>query len=306
MACYNPIVGYRGPVNENGKRPIVFRKPSTGTLFEQEVPCGKCVGCRLTYARHWSVRCLHEASTHEENCFVTLTYDDDHLPDNGSLEVRDLQLFMKKLRRNRERAGFFLPMKYFFAGEYGPNTYRPHYHGLLFGHDFRDKKHSVTRLGNKVYESEELNKLWKNGYASIGDVNSASAAYVARYCVKKVSEIDSVETLEEDRRFFVDKRDGVIRRKEFTIMSRNPGIGKEWYDKFKGDVYPSDEVIMNGKVYKPPRYYDNLLDKEDQGKLKLIKGKRIDALDENYRDLYKNKVREENAELNLKRLKRSL
>lgn len=275
MACYSPLHGYKGPVNENGKRPIVFRRPQgEGADERQEVPCGKCIGCRLKYAKDWAVRCMHEAATHQENCFITLTFDDVHLPDDLSLDVRHPQLFMKRLRQFRARRGLLSPMKYFFAGEYGGKLGRPHYHALLFGHDFADKRLKVERFGNRIYESSNLSDLWPFGFHSIGDVNFASASYVARYCTKKV-------TGKEADEHYVDRATGVLRKPEFTIMSRRPGIGASWFAKFKEDVYPADEVIVNARSTKPPRYYDNLLDKISPDDLELIKSKRTPT---NWRD----------------------
>jgi len=187
-----------------------------------------------------------------DNSFVTLTYDDDHLPDGGSLCLRDFQLFLKRLRR------FAAPdrVRFFHCGEYGEKFSRAHYHALLFGFDFADKRRVEDSFsGHPQWMSEELDDLWSAGRATIGTVNFESAAYVARYVTKKV-------TGEAAKAHYtrVSKRTGEVveLRPEYATMSRRPGIGFEWFRKFATDVYPSDEVITRGKSAKPPRYYDHL------------------------------------------------
>lgn len=269
MACYSPLHAFKGPVNENGKRPVIWRAPAGSE--KQDIPCGKCVGCRLRYAKDWAIRCMHEASLYKENCFITLTFNEKCLPEDGSLSVRYVQLFMKRLRkRYPERK-----IKYFFAGEYGAKVGRPHYHGLLFNHSFPDQRFVVERFGNRVYESPTLKDLWPFGFHSIGDITHASASYVARYCVKKVSG-------EEADEHYADKRTGVLRKPEFTVMSRGgrtgKGIAYDWFRKYKDDVFPSDEVIFNGKSVKPPRYYDNLLDKVEPDLIEDLKRLRAEKV----------------------------
>ena len=150
-----------------------------GTL---ELPCGQCIGCRLERSRQWAMRCLHEASLYDRNAFITLTYDDSHLPPGGSLSYPDFQRFMKRLRR---RIGS--KVRFYAGGEYGEQgTIRPHFHACLFGYDFPDKvffKRSAS--GDKLYTSKLLESLWPYGISSVGDVTFQSAAYIARYCVAK-------------------------------------------------------------------------------------------------------------------------
>lgn len=268
MACYSPLRGFKGAVNENGCRPIVWKAPA-GTE-RQTVPCGKCLDCKLNYSKDWAMRCVHEASRYSENSFVTLTFDEKNLPDSGDLSVRDVQLFMKRLRKK------FGPTRYFFAGEYGGKYGRPHYHGLLFGCAFTDRvAFKVTESGETIYTSQILESLWPFGFSSVGDVTFKSASYVARYCVKKVGDtFDYFREEETGTRFQVDKRTGEARVAEFTVMSRRPGIASAWFDEFQSDVYPSDEVIFSGRPHRPPRFYDFLLDKRDPDLLESLKLKR--------------------------------
>lgn len=218
------------------------------------VPCGQCIGCRLERSRQWAVRCMHESKLHEENCFITLTYDNEHLPKHGSLNLDDFQKFMKRLRKH------FYPKKirFFHCGEYGEKKGRPHYHACLFGVDFNDKNLYNTTEGKTYKSSDTLSKLWPFGKHVIGDVTFESAAYVARYITKKVTGEKALEHYTD-----IDMTTGEVlaeRKPEYVTMSRKKGIGYNWYKKFKDDVFPSDEMIVRGKITKPPKYYDGLFE----------------------------------------------
>lgn len=204
----------------------------------QVLPCGQCRGCRAQYARDWAMRCMHEASMHEDNCFLTLTYDDEHLPPGGSLDRGAFALFMKRLRKQIEPAR----VRYFHVGEYGESTNRPHYHSLLFGFDPVDKVLLSVRKGFPVFTSDRMREAWPYGLHEIGSVTAQSAAYVARYVRKKI-------TGGWSRAKYGDKEP------EYGTMSRNPGIGASWIDKFAREVFPSDDVVQGGRLFKPPRYY---------------------------------------------------
>jgi len=287
MTCYYPLHGFKGPVNENGKRPIIWKAPK-GTE-EQDVPCGQCIGCRLERSRQWALRCVNEASMWKENSFVTLTYDDANLPKSGSLVLEDYQLFMKRLRQKRFRdkmdsVGSWNKEKdairFFHCGEYGEETARPHYHSILFNCAFDDKTLYKVDNGNRLYNSQELSDLWGKGHAVIGDVTFESAAYVARYVLKKRTNKENVVDrrgniiLSKDE-YYANKRTGEIRTAEYVTMSRRPGIGRSWYDVYNQDLYPSDQYIGRGIRMKPPKYYDNILDKENPQMHDLVKEKRL-------------------------------
>lgn len=208
------------------------------------------------------MRCLHESQCHEDNSFITLTYDDDHLPSSMSLDYVDFQLFMKRLRKEFSHRDDYdnlwrLPIRFFMCGEYGEKTKRPHYHACLFGVAFTDRV-LYKRGGNGIslYTSEVLKRLWPMGHSLIGDVTFESAAYVARYCVKKITGVGA----EAHYRYVNDDGEIFQRTPEFTHMSLKPGIGAPWYNRFSEEVYPRDEVIVRGKSMKPPKYYDNLLE----------------------------------------------
>lgn len=188
MPCFHPIDGFRSKLpGPSGKRGITFNPREGYADIPIQVPCGQCIGCRLEKSRQWAIRCEHEASLYTNNCFLTLTYNDKYLPINNSLNLRHFQLFIKKLRKKHGKN-----IRYYHCGEYGELNLRPHYHALIFNFDFKDKIHYKTHKDNKYYVSKELDALWSDpetkeplGYCVIGDLTFESAAYVARYCLKK-------------------------------------------------------------------------------------------------------------------------
>lgn len=254
MTCYFPLHAYRGKSKDADKIAVTFRRSDSWRGVQLDLPCGQCVGCRLERSRQWAVRCMHEASLYEENSFLTLTYDDAHLPSDGSLILSDFQKFMKRLRKEVSPK----LVRFFHCGEYGERFARPHYHALLFGYSSPDRKHFSERNGNKVYSSDSMSRLWAKGFSVEGDVTFESAAYVARYVMKKVT---------GDRA----EQHYLGRKPEYITMSRRPGIGRGWYDKFKGDVFPLDRVVVRGSITRPPRFYDSLLAREDRSTMELIK-----------------------------------
>lgn len=237
MACFSPLTAWRSRERtSSGKRGVVFKMNQGYANERLEVPCGQCIGCRVTKARQWAVRCVHEASQHKENCFVTLTYNDENMP--GEVKVRDVQLFMKRLR---QRTG--VKMRYFCVGEYGERFSRPHYHLLLFGFDFRDKKYWCGSGLSRQYRSELLESLWTVGYSTVGTVTPASASYVAQYCTKIITGKKAKEHYGE-------------RAPEFAVMSRRPGIGSPWIEKYASVLFDRDFVVVDGgKKVAIPKYY---------------------------------------------------
>lgn len=192
------------------------------------------------------MRCMHEAACHRENCFLTLTYDDAHLPSGGVLSKRDVVLFFKRLRKD------VAPqlVRYFVCGEYGSVGFRPHYHVLLFGFSFPDRVRWSSRGGFPVWRSAQLERLWSFGLSEIGEVSFESASYVARYLVKA------------GKRTVLDRSTGEV-ASEFAQMSRRPGLGREWIERYRDEVYPADRVISRGEPSRPPRYYDKYLESVD-------------------------------------------
>lgn len=304
MPCYHPLQGYVSKrVNENGKREIKFSRSAGFSDLAYTVPCGKCIGCRVDRSRAWALRCTHEAKMHSANCFVTLTYSDDNLPADGGLVVSDLQKFFKRLRK----AGYVF--RYYACGEYGDNTRRPHYHAILFGIDFSAdrRQHSKTSRGDIVYISDTLLKIWGLGHCLIGSFNYACAAYVARYCMKKSSPVDG-SPHSSYQRINLITGETVSVCPEFAVMSRRPGIGSSWYEKYKCDAFPSDFLVVDGKKHPVPSFYLRRLEKENSATHKKVKLKRIVESKNNADNLtmVRLRVRETVKESQLSQLKREI
>lgn len=274
MSCYYPLQVFQ---HKYLKGKVLFdRKYRYNDLYAPlKIPCSQCIGCRLEHARQWAMRCMHEAALYEDNCFITLTYDNDHLPKNGFLERRDFQLFMKRLRKHF--AG--VTIRTFYCGEYGSKLGRPHFHAILFNLDFHDKlvyKQVRKKDGSSyfLYNSETLDKIWRKGFAVIGNVTSESAGYVAQYTLKKKTGEQAADHYE-----YVDPITFEVfqRPPEFAQASLGKAIGKGWYEKFKSDVFPSDEIIVNSRAVRPPQLYLDLLELDDPVLHAKIKEKRATA-----------------------------
>lgn len=234
VACFKPIRGYR-----RADGTVAFSERGANFVGHIEVPCGQCVGCRLERSRQWAMRCMHEASLHESNSFITLTYDPSYLPAGCNLVYRDYQLFMKRLRKRLD-----VPVRFYMCGEYGELNARPHFHSILFGCDFPNRRRYRKNVnGDYLYTSDVLSEVWPFGLAVFGDVTFQSCAYVARYCMAKVTGSLADEHYKG-------------REPEFNHMSLKPGIGAAWYEKYMSDVYPRNYVVVNGVKVKPPKYYD--------------------------------------------------
>lgn len=253
MACYCPLTAWKP--DEGGS--LFWRERRNSR--EIQIACGQCIGCRLERSRQWAVRCVHESQMHEFSSFITLTYDDEHLPVDHSLHYSDFQKFMRRLRKHfyseRQRIRFFC------AGEYGEETKRPHFHALLFGVFFSDRALFRTLdSGARLYTSDLLSKLWPFGFCSIGDVTFESAAYVARYVVKKVTG-DAAH--EHYKMLDLETGEFLWREPEFCHMSLKPGIGATWFEKYSKEVTEGDYVVIRGRKMRPPKFYDNLFERSD-------------------------------------------
>lgn len=249
MPCYSPLTMYwTGQYTDlfHTKKKYSFKKTEGYTdAFVQQVPCGQCIGCRLERSRQWAVRCMHESQLHKKNCFITLTYAPEFLPENGTLVKKDLEKFWKRLR---DRLGY-PTLRYYACGEYGEKNGRPHYHACIFGYDFPDKEFFKVQNGYVLYRSKLLRDIWGKGHVAIGEVTFESAAYVARYIMKKI--------LGKDAQRYYDYWGCVP---EYTVMSRRPGIAHDWYLKYGNDVLVHDSVVVRGRECKPPKYYDKMFD----------------------------------------------
>ena len=274
MACYHPIFAYKSRFlnPETGKAVIRFQSPTHDyDKWEPvQLPCGQCVGCRLEYSRQWANRCMLELQSHDSAYFVTFTYDDDHVPrswypdpETGealpslTLRKRDFQLLMKRIRRRFPDD----KIRFFMSGEYGSETFRPHYHAILFGLHLDDLvPYKTVKEGDcyyTYYNSVKLSSCWLDsdgkpiGFVVVGEVTWESCAYTARYVMKKLKG--------KDYGFY--EKHGL--EPEFTLMSRRPGIAREYYDTHPS-CFDSDYINIStpkgGKKFRPPRYFQKLFE----------------------------------------------
>lgn len=250
---------------------------------------------------------------HEKTAFLTLTYNNDSLPSHGTLVLADWQNFLKRVRNDVGK------IRFFGCGEYGslyddsgdeiPHSLgRPHYHMAAFGYDWSEDAvfHKNSTHGDPLFTSPSLTKQWGKGHAYIGELTHKSAAYIARYVMKKQG---GTQADAHYGRICLEPDCGLVHqlKKEFVTMSLKPGIGSTWFDKYHGDVYPSDEVISDGFPTPPPRFYDKLLKIKDPAMYETIKLKRAkEALlhPEDQTDARK-KVREQVCKLTTNTLKRT-
>lgn len=242
MTCFHPIeVPKKGYVD-----------------LKQTVACGRCIGCRRDKQQDWASRLLHEAKRWLFKKFLTLTYDDEHLPANKSLQTRDVQLWQKRLRKARTGEA----MKFFTVGEYGDRGARPHYHSIVYGLQVPDQRKHSKSGEHDLFRSDEMDKIWGLGHVWVGSVTAESCAYVAQYVVKKINGSKAAEHYGE-------------RKPEFAIMSRRPAIGREHYNEFKNEFFPADFVVIAGKKRRMPRYYAELFKKENPEDFDRIKARRL-------------------------------
>ena len=257
MPCFKPLNAWQSPAGG----PVAF-KPSRSHHKPLQLPCGQCIGCRVLKAETWATRCIHEASMHDDNCFITLTYDQEHLPWDGSLNKKHFQDFMKRLRFHNPGKS----IRYFHCGEYGSNYDRPHYHALLFNHDFADKTLWTHNDGVRTYISDDLANLWPFGFTTVGAITWESAAYCARYATKK----QTGPGKEKYWRMLATDLE-VELQPEYATMSLKPAIGKTWFDEYRDDCFPTDYITVKGRKKRIPRYYDKLLADHNEQELKAIK-----------------------------------
>lgn len=303
MPCFHPLKGWKGPGN-NGKGKVVFSPeksyfPFSPDLCRQDVPCGQCLGCRLAHRQRWTIRNVHENSMHKDSCFGTFTYSEENMPLGGVVEYRDWQLFMMRLRKKFPG----VRIRFFGCFEYGETKGRGHFHALLYGIDFRSDARVISRRGGvALYESPTLTALWGHGHASFGDVTQDSISYVAGYTTKASDSFHAGDpdpdgkyhgVIHKARREVVDTESGEIYLlpRERIFMSRRPGIGADWFHKFKDEFVSEDRILLLGKrdprtgFHTPvkevpvPKYYTRLLEKENPALVEKLKADRQAHMD---------------------------
>lgn len=297
MSCYHPLKAMKQVDLKTGefikmvflkdfepalKRNIVEKRGRTLLETYVEIPCGTCTGCRMEYAENWAVRCVLEARQWKNNCVLTLTYDNEHLPkmpkidittgeileENVTLCKEDVQKFFKRLRKTFKEKYNQDNIRFFMCGEYGDKNGRPHYHIILFNCEIPDKKFfKYNNNGFKLYESKEVEKIWGMGDVKINDLSYEMCAYIARYVLKKQKGTNAKATY--------DARGQIP---EFTNMSRKPGIAYKYFEEHKETIYETEEIWLQTKkalkAHKPSRYFDKKLEELEEEKFKQIKTRR--------------------------------
>lgn len=323
MTCYHPVKAFRHPsqLTKTGKPKVVFLgkhyQETPANVEVMNLPCGQCTGCRMAKSKEWAIRCVHEADQYNNNAFLTLTFNDENLDNELSLNKRDFVNFMKRFRKHfkgKEAVDKYeldaetgemvhsvhYPIRFFHVGEYGDKYKRPHHHACIFNFDFDDKEELVSADNNNgfaLYTSETLDELWakeidamdcryynedtlfqrgskyyaKLGYCAIGEVNAGTAAYCARYVLKKINGPNAIESYVREHPVTGEL---CAIEPEYITMSRRPGLGKGWLEKYHTDAYPKDFVTSKGKVFRVPKYYDRIFDDWKPEVMKVLKERR--------------------------------
>lgn len=241
--CTHPNIALDyGISSETGKHIIRFKKIPLNydlkaymDLYPKDVaflvPCGHCPECLTNYRKQWATRCVCESIYHKDNCFITLTYDDEHYKYNLSKD--DVRDFIKKLRNWK------INVRYFGCGEKGSHTGRNHYHLILFGYIPEDLKYySKSNSGCRMYTSSFLSSIWNNGHVIVQNFTKKTASYVAGYISKKLGSSDG-----------------------FLMMSSHPGLGYQFYQDHKKDIFEYDQIYLGmSGINKVPRYFIKLLE----------------------------------------------
>lgn len=266
MSCNNPLRAIVLGVVDGKKRVRIVPYDSIEVDDKHEVftvPCGHCAGCRKARSEEWTNRLLMESLYHDQTYFVTLTYDDEHikwcdytkpstgeffpkeLKYQGTLVKKDLQDFHKRLRNEFPNDHY----RYYFAGEYGGKTLRPHYHGILFGLHLDESEFfpfGKSETGEPYFVCSRIQNVWSQGFISIEPANVYTFRYVTNYVMKKLG------AHPDD--YYVNQ--GLV--PPFSVMSRKPGIGAQYLLDHPDIMWNDNIVISTGKgasTFKPPRYF---------------------------------------------------
>ena len=327
MSCYKPLIRLYNPDDkEQSGRVYTLARFSklTGKQLKYEdlmynpkvmlIPCGKCIGCRIRQREDWTTRIELEARDYpkEEVWFITLTYDDDHVPGMivktgeimrkvqytwkpgekhpSSVQIllyEDIQKFLKRLRK-----AYRGKLRYFVAGEYGEQTARPHYHMILYGWRPTDLKNLYKIHHNGYYTSKWLSDLWKMGQIQIAQAVPETYRYVAGYVTKKMYEIDGKKANEYYE---------LGQTKPFACMSLKPGLGDKYYQEHKEEIWRQGYIqCTNGKQAQIPRYYEKQMEAENPQRLwriklnrqkKAIEQKRLQLEGQDYKSVLETKER---------------
>lgn len=235
MPCYHPIPAQLEHDYRPGQPPKRRMKLHPKGEPTHWLPCGTCLGCREIQQQQLSLRVIHEAKSHGNNQFLTLTYDDDKLPDG--LQKADLQKFWKRLRKNTNQQ-----FKYLACGEYGERTHRPHYHAAVLGLAIDDLK----KWDSENSRSQAIENIWKNGIVTVSELTQDRIRYVAGYVLKKAG---------YRKQIYCDE-DGVELENPYRDMSK--ALGKKWIERYQTDLR-NGYLQHEGAKFTIPRYYKDYI-----------------------------------------------
>lgn len=267
------------------------------------IPCGVCDECYKKRVKEWSIRILNETKYHDENYFITLTYDNFHLPSNRSLDKKRVQTFFKSLKKKLSRQFEGIKIKYYCVGEYGDGKgqreyLNPHYHFIGFNIPlsllgltdiFPDGHKHYSDSGDQLMYCQFVSDLWPEGFVTIQEVTYGSACYVAGYVHKKLNRDRPI--IHEELCFFNIKGKATalvlpVRYDPYSFLGvetpwslMSKGIGEQFLLDNIDKIYDTDEVFYNSGKFGvlsslPPRYFDKKLEVHNPEKAKLIKDKR--------------------------------
>lgn len=227
LSSFRPENPHRPKVGDEGVflHPREMKKPPSQREYSVEmvVPCGACESCLAARSSQWAVRCYCESLDYDQMAFLTLTYDDEHLPKGGKISKPELQNFLKRLRKKG------LKFRYFACGEYGDALGRPHYHAVIFGHDFMG---DAIPFNSEHYESKILTEVWGKGIVTTTPATFSTICYTVGYVAKKIGNPDV-----------------------FQIMSRNPGLGNTYLRKYEADLRSAKAITIEGREYPIPEFF---------------------------------------------------
>lgn len=293
--CTREITAFQNPT---GGRPIFGWEGVKQGLPELKLPCGKCPECQKDYYTNWATRGDRELKRWETSVFITLTYDDSHLPPNMSLNKKEIQDFIKRVKKHfgstKEN-----PIRQSYCGEYGEDNKRPHYHAILFNCDFTDKRrHFLTDQGHQVYTSDTLTRLWGRGIATFGYASAATIAYLYKYILKKKSRKEKLNPL-------IIEHEGITYEvaHEFIESSRNPGIGAHMRDDLS---IKKGYLSVDGVKKKLPKYYLEHLKKHDTNTYETLQDRKFNFMSQLPKESPLRKKQKEEAQKKLTDTKRKL
>lgn len=244
------------------------------------IPCGHCVGCSTDISKSWMNRMVLEKEVSSTSYFLTITYDEEHLPSDHMLKKNHLDKFIKDIRNYFKNNYDYDNIRYYACGEYGSKTARPHYHMIVYNLPLTSLEYEILGLGKGVkclfktvgmsvdneplYQFDFLNNIWKKGFVVVGKVTSKSCGYVARYVNKK--------RMKKLPNWLLEKQ-GIV--PEFNCMSRMPGIGEEYYHQNYLKILDNNlNFYIDGQLMSVGRYFEKFLDKfhpEEMERYKKLK-----------------------------------